>query len=70
MENKIKYAEIFERIDEMIKREFSKEFIVKSLPNQEGTFEWQANITIEYSHTKYSNPAVYQKNFNEINTEI
>lgn len=27
----MKYAEIFERIDEMIKSEFPKEFIVKSL---------------------------------------
>ena len=66
----MKYAEIFERIDEMIKSEFPKEFIVKSLSHQEGTFEWEANVTIEYTHTKYSNPVVYQKSLKEINTEI
>lgn len=63
------YNRIFDKIDEMVKNEYPKNYKVKVIFNQEKTFNGFTELTIELVDEDY-NKVVYHKYLKEINSEI
>lgn len=63
------YNRIFDKIDEMVKTEYQKNYKVKVVFNQEKTFNGFTELTIELVDEDY-NKVVYHKYLKEINLEI
>ena len=63
------YNRIFDKIDEMVKNEYPKNYKVKVIFNQEKTFNGFTELTIELVDED-CNKVVYHKYLKEINSEI
>ena len=63
------YNRIFDKIDEMVKTEYPKNYKVKVVFNQEKTFNGFTELTIELVDEDY-NKVIYHKYLKEINLEI
>ena len=64
------YNRIFDKIDEMVKNEYPKNYKVKVIFNQEKTFNGFTELTIELVDDKFANIIVYHKSLKEINLQI
>ncbi len=63
------YKKIYEEIDNMVRKEYPKVFLVKVFSYQEQIFNKFAELTIELKGEDY-NKVVYHEPLEEINLEI
>ncbi|MBP3619476.1 MAG: type II toxin-antitoxin system PemK/MazF family toxin [Clostridia bacterium] len=64
------YRRIFDKVDEMVKENFSKEYRLKVLFNQENDFNGFTQLSIELVKEDGINEVVYNKTLKEINAKI